>query len=96
MRTYFSLSRRKPSPAYQASYRMWSESCPTYPARGVALIALVEDVLGDLVLGAVEGNRVRSGGEFVGAMVTVVEQGGRSVSVHVVVAGIPELAVCVR
>jgi hypothetical protein len=75
---------------------MWSEPCPTYPACEVALIALVEDVLGDLVLDTVEGDRVRSGGEFVGAMVSVVEEGGRSVNVHAIVASIPELAVCVR
>jgi len=32
----------------------------------VTQITLVEDVLGDLVLGALEGDRIRSGGEFVG------------------------------
>ena len=63
---------------------------------GVTLITLVEDILGDLVLGAIEGDRVRGGGELVGTVVTVVEQGGGSVSVHVVVTGIPELAVCVQ
>ena len=64
--------------------------------RGVALITLVENVLGDLELGAVEDDRVGGGGELVGTGVTIVEQGSRSVSVHVIVAGIPELGVCVQ
>lgn len=63
--------------------------------RKIALIALVEDVLGDLVLGIIEGDQICGCGEFVGAVVTTVEQGCRSMSVDVVVAGILELAVCV-
>ena len=39
----------------------------------ITLIALVENVLGDLELGAVEGDGVSGGGELVGAVVTVVE-----------------------
>ena len=62
----------------------------------IALIALVEKVLGDLELGAVEDDRVGGGGEFVGTVVTVVEQGGGSVRVHVEEAGIPEFGVLVQ
>jgi hypothetical protein len=62
----------------------------------IALITLVEDVLGDLELGTVEDDGVGGGGELVGTVVTVVEQGGGSVSVHVEEAGIPELGVPVQ
>lgn len=41
--------------------------------RRVALITLVENVLRDLILGAVEDDRVGGGGELVGTCVTIVE-----------------------
>lgn len=64
--------------------------------RSIALITLVENVLGDLERGAVKGDRIGGGGELVGAVVTVVEQGGGSVRVHVEEAGLPELGVRVQ
>ena len=39
----------------------------------IALITLVEKILGDLELGTVEDDRVGGGGELVGTVVTVVE-----------------------
>ena len=62
----------------------------------IALITLVENILGDLELGAVEGDGVGGRREFVGTVVTVVEQGGGSVGVDVEEAGILELGVLVQ
>ena len=62
----------------------------------IALITLVEKIFGDLQLGTVEDDRVGGGGELVGTVVTVVEQGGGSVRVHVEEAGLPELGVRVQ
>lgn len=62
----------------------------------IALITLVEKIFGDLQLGTVEDDRVGGGGELVGTVVTVVEQGGGSVGVDVEEAGILELGVRVQ
>ena len=62
----------------------------------IALITLVENILGNLQLGTVEDDRVGGSGELVGTVVTVVEQGGGSVGVDVGEAGILELGVPVQ
>ena len=62
----------------------------------IALITLIKNVLRDLELGTIKDDRVGGGGEFVGTVVTVVEQGGGSVSIHVVVPGIHEIGVLVQ
>ena len=64
--------------------------------RRVPLITLVEDVLGELELGAVEDDRIGGRGELVGASVAIVEEGGWSMGVHVVVASLEELRVCAQ
>jgi len=62
----------------------------------ITLITLVENVLGNVVFGSVEGDRVGGGGKLVGAVVTVIEQGGRSVDIHVEKASVPEPGVRVQ
>ena len=86
--------QREVDPPRTADGRIVPEHAPWLS--DIGLIALVESIMGAFVLGTVEHHGIGGGGKFVGSVVAIVEKGGGSPNVHVVVSGILDRGVLVQ